>query len=138
MPLARLLVLEWISLRHDCCASEIIDCRGILLGVYRDFSAVAVHDAIVEAVEVADGLTSRKRKPHDAKLFETVLFGWNCCTRGRLQENVRLELCTNVVLENVNFRGNPAGFDATNWLAVSRKWDNNLCVMFEDILSRSS
>jgi hypothetical protein len=57
-----------ISLHHDCWHIEAIVGRGMVLLEYSDFSIVEVH-CFIDEVVLAFGLVSRKRKPHEAKLF---------------------------------------------------------------------
>jgi len=137
-PLSRLRELEWICLLHACWAKGVTVGRGILLEVYRDFSAFVVHAANVDDFGVVEELTSIKRKPQEAKLLETDRFEETGCIRGRLQENALLGFCEENERENADCRGNPDGFKAIKWLTGSRRWDHSFCVMFEDILSRSS
>lgn len=105
--------------------------------MYSDFSAVVAHAASADDVGVVGGPRSMKRKPQEAKLLETDLLGEDGCDRGRLLENALPGLCVELERGNADFRGNPDGLKAINWLAGSRRWDHSLCVMFDDIISRS-
>jgi len=107
--------------------------------VYSDFSAVVAHAASADDVGVDEGPRSMKSRPQEAKLLETDLLGEGGCGRGRgrLHENALPEFCVKLERGNADFRGNPDGLKAMNWLAGSRRWDHSLCVMFDDIISRS-
>jgi hypothetical protein len=125
-----LVLLEDILLFHICRETEYAG-RGKIDGVYKVFSVVAVQ---VLMVVVAAGLSSKKRKPHEAKLLVTwVLFVGGDCNRGLLQEKGRA-VCVNVVLEKEILVARSA---RVNCFAGSHNWDHIFLVKFEDMISES-
>lgn len=125
-----LVLLECILLLHICRDTEHTG-RVKVGGVYKVFSVAAVQVLIVV---VAVGLSSKNRKPHEAKLLVTwVLFVGRDCSRGLLQEK-GLAGFVNVVLEKEVLVARSA---RVNCFAGSHNWDHILLVKLEDIISES-